>query len=63
MSTPAPETITCYVLNGTGTSAGNGPGVASLPADEALWLIGQGLAVRGTAAPIGMDSFGPVSPP
>jgi hypothetical protein len=61
MSTPA-GTITCYVLNGTSTSAGNGPGSAGLPAPEALWLIGQGLAVRGTAVPIGMDSFGSVSP-
>ena len=35
-----------YVLNGTGTSAGNGPGHADLPDDEALWLLGQSLAIR-----------------
>jgi hypothetical protein len=41
-----PATITVYVTNGTSTSQGNGPGYADLPADEALWLIGEGLAVR-----------------
>jgi hypothetical protein len=64
VSTPDQGTITCYVLNGTSTSAGNGPGVAAgLPADEALWLISQGLAVRGDQPPAGSYSHGPVSPP
>jgi hypothetical protein len=43
--------ITVTVLNGTPTSAGNGPGSADLPDDEALALIGQGLAVRGGQFP------------
>jgi hypothetical protein len=63
MSTPEP-TITVYVLNGNSTSAGNGPGYADLPAGEALWFIGQGLAVRGSSPPIGAEgSHGPVAPP
>jgi hypothetical protein len=62
MTTPA--TITVYVTNGTSTSAGNGPGVADLPAGEALWLIGEGLAVRGDRPPMGMFTGShPVSPP
>ena len=32
--------------NGTATSGGLGPGVVSVPADEARGLIRQGLAVR-----------------
>jgi hypothetical protein len=55
-------TITVYILNGTATSAGNGPGYADLPAEEALWFTGQGLAVRGSSPPVGTDSHGPVQP-
>jgi hypothetical protein len=59
----APETIICYVTNGTTTSAGNGPGVAELPADEALGLIHEGLAIRGGQPPPNMGgTFGPVRP-
>jgi hypothetical protein len=60
-----PATITCYITNGTSTSKGNGPGVAAdLPAEEALWLIGQGLAVRGDQPPMGMEGHeGPVGTP
>jgi hypothetical protein len=39
--------ITVHVLNGTPTSAGNGPGIATLPDDEALRLLHEGLATRG----------------
>jgi hypothetical protein len=57
-----PETIGVYVLNGTATSAGNEPGSATLPAGEALWLIGEGLAVRGTSPPPNHEgTFGPIT--
>jgi hypothetical protein len=65
MSTPdSPAAITVYVLNGTSTSAGNGPGIATLPEDEAAWLIGEGLATRGDQ-PNFSTGVGPqpVSPP
>jgi hypothetical protein len=52
-----------YVLNGTGTSAGSGPGSADLPGDEALWLLGQGLAVRGSLPPPNMGEDSPVGEP
>jgi hypothetical protein len=58
-----PDTITVYVVNGTSTSAGNGPGVADMPSGEALWLLGEGLAVRGDLPPFGLGYDGPVSPP
>lgn len=62
MTTPA--TITVFVTNGTSTSQGNGPGYADLPADEALWLIGEGLAVRGGMPPPNMlYGHAPVTPP
>lgn len=60
MTTPA--TIDIYVTNATSTSAGNGPSYATRPADEALWLIGEGLAVRGTSPPPNMGTHGPVTP-
>ena len=57
MSTPGPqepETRTVYVLNGTGTSRGNGLGVvADLPAAEAAFLVGESLAVLGSVPPSG----------
>jgi hypothetical protein len=56
--------ITVYVLNATSTSQGNGPGVASLPDDEALWLLSEGLAVRGSQPPPNMGIGGrAVTPP
>ncbi len=60
MSTPQdpPETITVYVINGTSTSQGNGPGAKDLPADEALRLMHESLAVRGTRPPMGMYGGG-----
>jgi hypothetical protein len=52
MRTPdAPVTI--FLLNGTGTSGGNGPGVVSVPADEAQWLVSECLAVYGSIPPSG----------
>jgi hypothetical protein len=62
MGTPAP--IDVYVVNATGTSAGNGPGYATLPIDEALRLINDGLAVRGTLPPPNAEgSHGPAGQP
>lgn len=52
-----------YVLNGTSTSAGNGPGHADLPDEEALWLLGQSLAIRGSLPPPNMGFDGPVGQP
>jgi len=64
VSEPEPETITCYVVNATSTSAGNGPGAADLPREEALWLIGEGLAVFGSSPPPNMlRGSHPVTPP
>jgi hypothetical protein len=52
MSTPdAPVTI--FLLNGTATSGGNGPGVVSVPPDEAARLVSEGLAVVGSIPPSG----------
>jgi hypothetical protein len=65
MTTPdGPATITVFVTNATSTSAGNGPGYADLPSDEALWLLGEGLAVRGIHPPPNMLAGPrPVNPP
>jgi hypothetical protein len=61
MTEPAP--ITVYVVNATPTSAGNGPGSATLPAGEALQLINDGLAVRGSLPPPNHEgTHGPVRP-
>ena len=62
MSDP-PETITVYVINGTSTSQGNGPGAKDLPADEALWLLHESLAVRGSSPPMGLYGAGTGVPP
>jgi hypothetical protein len=67
MTNPAPQQdqtrTTVYVLNGTSTSAGNGPGYASLPVAEASWLIGQSLAVAGSDPPPNSEgTHGPVTP-
>jgi hypothetical protein len=52
MSTPdAPVTI--FLLNGTSTSGGNGPGPVSVPPEEAARLLNESLAVRGDVAPRG----------
>jgi hypothetical protein len=53
-----------YVSNGTATSAGNGPGYATLPWDEANGLVDAGLAVWGDTPPMGMGQGPrPVTPP
>jgi hypothetical protein len=53
-----------YVLNATSTSQGNGPGYADLPDDEALWLLNDGLAIRGNLPPPNHEgSHGPVGQP
>jgi hypothetical protein len=44
---------TVYLLNGTATSGGNGPGVVQVPPDEAARLVGECLAVYGDVAPSG----------
>jgi hypothetical protein len=65
MSAPdSPATIMVNVLNGTSTSGGTGPGYVELPEDEALHLIGEGLATRGQH-PHFSRGIGPspVSPP
>ena len=56
-------TTTVYVLNATSTSQGNGPGYADLPDDEARWLLGQSLAIRGSPPPPNMGHDGPVGQP
>ena len=62
MTTPA--TIDVYVVNGTSTSQGSGPGYATLPEAEALWLLGEGLAIRGTLPPPNAEGTdGPVGQP
>ena len=43
--------MTVYVVNGTRTSAGPGPGAMTLPASEANALIGMRLAVYGARPP------------
>jgi hypothetical protein len=59
-----PDTAVCYLTNATSCSAGTGPGYATLPWDEAQWLIGEGLAVAGTSPPPNMGTAGqPVNPP
>jgi hypothetical protein len=63
MTTPDhPDTADVYILNGTATSAGNGPGSATLRWDEAKALVDAGLACHGTLAPPNAEgSFGPVT--
>jgi hypothetical protein len=64
MTTPDhPDTADVYITNATGTSAGNGPGQATLPWDEAKALVDASYAVYGSTAPLGLDTFGPVGPP
>jgi hypothetical protein len=53
MSTPDPAPVLIFLLNGTGTSGGNGPGVVQVPPDEAARLAHEGLAVYGSIAPSG----------
>ena len=40
-----------FLLNGTRTSGGNGPGPVQVRPDEAAWLIRQRLALAGQAPP------------
>jgi hypothetical protein len=59
MTTPdAPALVTVYLLNGTGTSGGNGPGPVQVPEDEAAWLLNESLAVRGSIPPSGFLGSG-----
>jgi hypothetical protein len=44
---------TIFLLNGTGTSGGNGPGVVQVPEDEAARLVHESLAVYGDVPPSG----------
>jgi hypothetical protein len=53
MTEPEPL-VTVYVVNGTCTSADPGPGPKTLPAAEALALIGMKYAVAGDRPPDGM---------
>jgi hypothetical protein len=55
MSTPEAPLVQIYLLNGTGTSGGNGPGVVQVPEDEAASLIRECLAVRGSTPPSGYN--------
>jgi hypothetical protein len=53
MSTPDPGLVQVFLLNGTGTSGGNGPGVVSVPPDEAAALVRERIAVYGSTPPSG----------
>jgi hypothetical protein len=53
MTTPDPAPVEIFLLNGTGTSGGNGPGVVSVPPDEAARLVSDCLAVYGSTPPSG----------
>jgi hypothetical protein len=48
---PGPQLVPVYVLNGTRTSAGPGPGPMELPSEEANALIGKRFAVPGSRPP------------
>lgn len=70
MSQPQPEPLRqVYVLNGTRTSAGPGPGPKTLPASEAGALISFKMAVPGSRPPNEADPapthqrFGSLPPP
>ena len=45
---PGPQLVTVYVVNGTRTSAGPGPGALELPPLEAAALVRQRFAVPGS---------------
>jgi hypothetical protein len=54
MSTPDPSPVTIFLLNGTGVSGDqHGPGVVSVPPDEAQWLVSERIAVYGSTPPSG----------
>jgi hypothetical protein len=56
MSTPDPgdAPVTIFLLNGTGVSGDqHGPGVVSVPPDEAAALVHECLAVYGSTPPSG----------
>ena len=65
MTTPDhPDSADVYVLNGQVTSAGSGPGYATLPWDEAKQLVDAGYAAPGTLPPPNAEgTHGPVIPP
>jgi hypothetical protein len=49
-----PDTVPVYLVNGTRTSQGPGPGLKYLPSPEANALVRAKLAVAGTTRPGGM---------
>ena len=59
---PGPAAVTVYVVNGTRTSAGPGPGALELPPLEANVLIRQRFAVAGDRAPGAADPAPVVKP-
>jgi hypothetical protein len=48
---PGPQLVQVYVVNGTRTSRGPGPGPMELPPEEANALIGKRFAVPGSKPP------------
>lgn len=70
MNQPEPEPLMqIFVLNGTRTSAGPGPGPMQLPASECSRLLSMKMAVPGSRAPEAADpeplvrTFGGPIPP
>lgn len=62
MSGQPEQLVAVYVLNGTRTSAGPGPGPLSLPPAEAAALVRQRFAVYGDRAPGAADPTPTVKP-
>jgi hypothetical protein len=48
---PGPQLVAVYVVNGTRTSRGPGPGAMELPALEAAALVRQRFAIYGSRPP------------
>lgn len=59
---PGPAAVTVYVVNGTRTSQGPGPGPLSLPPLEAAALVRQRFAVYGSKPPNAADPEPVVKP-
>lgn len=58
---PDVQMVTVFLVNGTRTSQGPGPGVKTLPSPEANALISAKLAIYGSEPPAGMGGV-PESP-
>jgi hypothetical protein len=56
--TPGDGLVAIYLVNGTRTSAGPGPGVRRVPADEAGRLVRARLATYGDRPPRGFEDGG-----